>query len=156
MSYFNCSHRQLMYNQPNQIGTWIPQYEQPRVCLVFSEIVFTRYSNSLRRYLYFSRKEKKKIGPSTLKYITLTGSAVDTVFATSPKCIFKDSFKNCFMLVCIIQMPYDSCVMMTSVVLYMKLENSKIITKLLGLMGDKTRVVHQKKKSMMKSTMLEF
>lgn len=50
------------------------------------------------------------------------------------------------MLVCIIQMPYDSCVMMTSVVLYVKLENSKIITKLLGLMGDKTRVVHQKKK----------
>jgi len=44
----------------------------------------------------FPEKKKKNIGPSTLKYITLTGSAINTVFATSPKCIFKDSSKNRF------------------------------------------------------------
>lgn len=87
-----------------------------------------------------------EIGPSTLKYITLTGSAINTVFATSPKCIFKDSFKNCFDVDlynsdAIQQLSDDDqhCALCGT-------RNLKIIIKLLGLMGDETRVVHQKKR----------
>lgn len=107
-------------------------------------------------------EKKKNTRPSTLKYITLTGSAINTVFATSPKCIFKDSFKNCFDVElynsdAIQQLSDDDqhCALCET-------RNLKIIIKLLGLMGDETRVVHQKKKkkskkkSMMKSTMLEL
>lgn len=89
--------------------------------------------------------EKKKLGPSTLKYITLAGSAISTVFATSPKCIFKDSFKNCFDVDlynsdAIQQLSDDDqhCALCET-------RNLKIIIKLLGLMGDETRVIHQQK-----------
>lgn len=97
----------------------------------------------LGRHLHFSRKEK--LGPSSLKYITLAGSAISTVFATSPKCIFKDSFKNCFDVdLCnsdaIQQLSDDDqhCALC-------EIRNLKIIIKLLGLMGDETRVIHQQK-----------
>lgn len=89
--------------------------------------------------------EKKKLGPGTLKYITLAGSAISTVFATSPKCIFKDSFKNCFDVDlynsdAIQQLSDDDqhCALC-------EIRNLKIIIKLLGLMGDETRAIHQQK-----------
>lgn len=97
----------------------------------------------LRRHLHFP--EKKKLGPGTLKYITLAGSAISTVFATSPKCVFKGSFKNCFDVDlynsdAIQQLSDDDqrCALC-------EIRNLKIIIKLLGFMGDEPRVIHQQK-----------
>lgn len=86
--------------------------------------------------------KKSKIRPSTLKYITGKGSAIKTVFATSPKCIFKDSFKNCsdvelYNSDAIQQLSDDDqhCALCET-------RNLKII-KLLGLMGAETRAVQK-------------
>lgn len=50
------------------------------------------------------------------------------------------------MLICIIQMPYNSCLMTTNQRCALcEIRNLKIIIKLLGLMGDETRVIHQQK-----------
>lgn len=115
-------------------------------CNCFYQILKLTYTIPLLFQKRKKNKNKKKIGPSTLKYITLTGSAINTVFATSPKCIFKDSFKNCFDVDlynsdAIQQLSDDDqhCALCET-------RNLKIIIKLLGLMGDETRVVHQKKK----------
>lgn len=67
--------------------------QQPWGSWVIPVTAVTRDSNSDDTSTF---PEKKKLGPSTLKYITLAGSAISTVFATSPKCVFKGSFKNCF------------------------------------------------------------
>lgn len=85
------SPEQLSHQKP-QPGTKTPS-QQPWGSLVIPGTAVTRDSNSDDTCTF---PEKKKLGPSTLKYITLAGSAISTVFATSPKCIFKDSFKNCF------------------------------------------------------------
>lgn len=113
--------------------------QQPWGSLV---IAVTRDSNSDDTCTF---PEKKKLGPGTLKYITLAGSAISTVFATSPKCIFKDSFKNCFDVDlynsdAIQQLSDDDqhCALC-------EIRNLKIIIKLLGLMGDETRAIHQQK-----------
>lgn len=66
----------------------------------YFEIFFIRYSTHINNAcdLPGKKKKKEKTNPpkpkhhfrsGTLKYITLTGSAVSIVFATSPKRIFK-------------------------------------------------------------------
>lgn len=116
--------------------------QQPWGSWVIPVTAVTRDSNSDDTCTF---PEKKKLGPGTLKYITLAGSAISTVFATSPKCVFKGSFKNCFDVDlynsdAIQQLSDDDqrCALC-------EIRNLKIIIKLLGLMGDETRVIHQQK-----------
>lgn len=117
-------------------------HQQPWGSLVIPATAVTRDWNADDTCIF---PGKKKLGPSTLKYITLAGSAISTVFATSPKCIFKDSFKNRFDVDlynsdAIQQLSDDDqrCALC-------EIRNLKIIIKLLGLMGDETRVIHQQK-----------
>lgn len=116
--------------------------QQPWGSWVIPVTAVTRDSNSDDTCTF---PGKKRLGPSTLKYITLAGSAISTVFATSPKCVFKGSFKNCFDVDlynsdAIQQLSDDDqrCALC-------EIRNLKIIIKLLGLMGDETRVIHQQK-----------
>lgn len=64
----------------------------------------------------------------------------------APSVYLRILLKIVLMLICIIQMPYNSCLMMTNQRCALcEIRNLKMIIKLLGLMGDETRVIHQQK-----------
>jgi len=81
----------------------------------------------------FQKREKKKknqLKKAKLDPVHLNISLVKEVLSRlslqlAPSVYLRILLKTALMLSCIIQMPYNSCLMMTSIVLYVKPETSK-------------------------------
>lgn len=96
--------------------------QQPWGSLVIPVTAVTRDSNSDDTCTF---PEKKKLGPSTHNISLLQEVLSVQSLQLAPSVYLRILLKILLMLICIIQMPYNSCLMMTSVVLYVKSETSK-------------------------------
>lgn len=93
--------------------------QQPWGSLV---IAVTRDSNSDNTCTF---PEKKNSDPLHLNISLLQEVLSVQSLQLAPSVYLRILLKIVLMLICIIQMPYNSCLMMTSIVLYVKSETSK-------------------------------